>query len=150
MLLGVASSKRLHSKAFLLKTRKASKDEEEILICALQNGCSKTGEILGKSQCRSPILETMSCTFMKTGLHRCHFPRKQPTFLAKQFQENTSARVSFLINCRPACNFIEKEILAQVFSANFVKFLRTLFLTEHLDGCFLKYCNCFQNTGKIS
>ena len=32
-----------------------------------------------------------------------------------------------------ACNFIKKETLAQVFfSVNFVKFLRTPFLTEHL------------------
>ena len=29
------------------------------------------------------------------------------------------------------CNFIQKETLAQVFSVNFLKLLRTPFLTEH-------------------
>ena len=38
-------------------------------------------------------------------------------------QENTCARVSFWIKLlASACNFIEKETLAQVFSVNFVKF----------------------------
>ena len=48
VLLQVASSKRLHSKTSLLKTRKTSKDQEEILTSALQNDCSKIGKILGK------------------------------------------------------------------------------------------------------
>ena len=69
----VASSKRLYSKSGLLNTGKASKDQEEILTFALQNGCSKIGKILGKSLCRNPVLET-SCNFIKTGLHRRHFP----------------------------------------------------------------------------
>ena len=49
-------------------------------------------------------------------------------------QENTCARASFLIKLQAeACNFIEKETLAQVyFPVNFPKFLRTPFLTEHL------------------
>ena len=81
--LWVASSKRQHSKAYLLKTRKASKDQEGILTCAIQNGCSKIGKILGKSLCRSLVLETLSCNFIKTGLHRWHFPRKIPTFVGQ-------------------------------------------------------------------
>ena len=32
----------------------------------------------------------------------------------------------------PACNFIKKETLAQVFSCEFWEILRTLFVTEHL------------------
>ena len=48
VILSVASSKRLHSEASLLKTRKASKVQEELLTCALQNGGSKIGKILGK------------------------------------------------------------------------------------------------------
>ena len=35
------------------------KDQEEILTCALQNGCSKIGKILGKSPCRSPASKTL-------------------------------------------------------------------------------------------
>ena len=54
VLLRVASSKRLHSKASLLKTRKTSKDQEEILTSALQNYCSKIGKIIGKK----PMLES--------------------------------------------------------------------------------------------
>ena len=42
-------------------------------------------------------------------------------------QENTRVRDSFLIN-----DFIKKESLAQVFSCEFAKFLRTPFFTEHL------------------
>ena len=37
-----------------------------------------------------------------------------------------------------ACNFIKKENLAQVFSCEFSKFLRTPFLTEHLWWLLLK------------
>ena len=42
MLLWVVGSERLHSKASLLKTMKASKDQKEILAHVLENGCSKT------------------------------------------------------------------------------------------------------------
>ena len=42
-------------------------------------------------------------------------------------QENTCARVSFLIKLL-ACNFIKKETLAQVSSCDLSKFLRTAFL----------------------
>ena len=66
-------------------------------------------------------------------------------------QENTCARVSFLIKLqtrdqvlhqvlqkiqldqRPeACNFIKKETLAQVFSCEFCKISKNTFFTEHL------------------
>ena len=83
--------KRLHSKASSLKTRKASKGQEEILTCALQNGCSKIGKILGKSLCRSPVLETLSCNFIKKGSTADIFLINFRLFLAKQFHKNTSA-----------------------------------------------------------
>ena len=50
--------------------------------------------------------------------------------ISQNSQENTSARVSFLIKlqCRPkACNFIEKETLAQVFSCEFCKICKNNF-----------------------
>ena len=51
-------------------------------------------------------------------------------------EKNTCARVSFLnkgAGLRPeACNFVKKETLHRCFPVNFVKFLRTPFLTEHL------------------
>ena len=42
-----------------------------------------------------------------------------------------------LFNKVAACNLIKKEALAQEFSGNFAKFLRTRFLTEHLRGLLL-------------
>ena len=48
-------------------------------------------------------------------------------------QEDTCARVSFLINCRPeACNFVKKETLVQVLSCEFCEIFKDTFLTEHL------------------
>ena len=49
-------------------------------------------------------------------------------------QENTCARVSFLIKlqARPLCNFIKKETLAQVFSCEFCEISKSTFLIEHL------------------
>ena len=40
-------------------------------------------------------------------------------------------------------NFIKKETLAQVFSYEFAKFLRTPFFTEHLRWLFLSHVNTF-------
>ena len=93
VLLWVRSSKRLHSKVSLLKARKASKAQEEILTCALQNGCSKVGKILGESQCWSSVLETLSCNFIKIGLHRWHFPRKLPTFFGQTITQKHLGRL---------------------------------------------------------
>ena len=43
-------------------------------------------------------------------------------------QENTCARVSFLIQIQAhACNFIKKETLAQVFSSEFCKISKNTF-----------------------
>ena len=48
--------------------------------------------------------------------------------ISQNSQEDTCARVSFLINLQaPACNLIKKETLAEVFSCKFPKFLRTTF-----------------------
>ena len=50
-------------------------------------------------------------------------------------QENTCARVSFLIKFQQpkACNFFKKEALAQVFSFEFCKISKNNFSTEHLQ-----------------
>ena len=45
---------------------------------------------------------------------------------------------SLLFNKVTHCNFIKKETLAQCFLVNFVEFLRTPFLTEHLWWLLLK------------
>ena len=52
-------------------------------------------------------------------------------------QENTCARVSFLIKFQlEACNFIEKENLVQVFSCEVYEILRAPFLQNTFGGCF--------------
>ena len=48
--------------------------------------------------------------------------------ISQNSQENTCARVSFLI---AACNFIKKETLAQVFPCEFCKISKNNFFTEH-------------------
>ena len=47
--------------------------------------------------------------------------------------ENTYARASFLIELQAsACNFIERETLAQVFCHEFCEISKKIFFTEHL------------------
>ena len=53
-------------------------------------------------------------------------------FLKIYSQENTSARPQ-------ACNFIKKEILAQVFSCEFYEMSKNIFFTEHLSSTALEY-----------
>ena len=50
----------------------------------------------------------------------------------KNSQENTCARVSFLINLQAACNFIKRETLVQVFSCEFCQISESTSFTEHL------------------
>ena len=88
--LWVASSERLQSKTTLLKTRKAYKNQEELLICVLQNGCSKIGRSLGESLSQSPVLETLSCNFIKKqGWTADIFFGKFRLFLVKQFHKTS-------------------------------------------------------------
>ena len=47
-------------------------------------------------------------------------------------QENTCARISFLIRLQEACNFVKKETLAQVFSSEFSKIFNTSYRTHPL------------------
>ena len=56
--------------------------------------------------------------------------------ISQNSQENTCARVSFLIKfegLRPqVCNFIKNEALAQVYSCEFCEIFKNRFSTEHL------------------
>ena len=51
--------------------------------------------------------------------------------ISQNSQENTCARVSFLIKLQ-ALNFIKNETLAQVFSCEFCEISKNTFLAEHL------------------
>ena len=55
--------------------------------------------------------------------------------ISENLQESTCARVSFLIKLQAeaeACNFINKETLAQVFSCEFCDIWKNTFFIEHL------------------
>ena len=60
--------------------------------------------------------------------------------ISQNSQENTCARVSFLIKLQPQdCNFIEKETLAQVISCEFREISKNVFFhREHLRWLLLK------------
>ena len=48
--------------------------------------------------------------------------------ISQNSQENTCARVSFLINFQSSGNFIKKETLAQIFSYEFCEISKSTFL----------------------
>ena len=55
--------------------------------------------------------------------------------ISENLQESTCARVSFLTKLQAeaeACNFINKETLAQVFSCEFCDIWKNTFFIEHL------------------
>ena len=64
--------------------------------------------------------------------------------ISQKSQENTCARVSFLINRSEACNFIKKETLAQVFSCEFCDISKNTFFyrTPLVTASFTKLQNC--------
>ena len=56
-------------------------------------------------------------------------------------QENTCARDSILIKCRPqACNFIKINTLAQVVSCEFCEISKNSFSTEHVWATASLHC----------
>ena len=69
--------------------------------------------------------------------------------ISQNSEENTGVRVSFFLNFF-YFNFIKIETLAQLFSANFAKILRTPFFTEHLGWLLLHLIqSCIQNSAKV-
>ena len=83
MLLQITGSERLSRKAFLLKSRKVSKDQKEILACALQNGCLKfISKAQGKCPCCNLVSETSHWDYIKMRLHVWHCFRNISTFFS--------------------------------------------------------------------
>ena len=78
------------------------------------------------------------CRCLNRSSHQMCSVKKVFLKVSQISQENTCARVSFLISLQAdACNFIKKETLAQVFSCEFCEISKNTFLTEHLRcGCF--------------
>ena len=72
--------------------------------------------------------------------------KKSVLKISQNLQENTCVRVSFLIKLQAeACNFIEKETLAQVFSCEFWEIFKNTFFIEHLSWLLLnnvRWGNC--------
>ena len=71
-----------------------------------------------------------NCTPKEEVAERCSVKK---VFLEtlQNLQENTCARISFLIKFRPA-TLLKKRLWHRCFRLNFAKFLRTPFLTEYL------------------
>ena len=72
----------------------------------------------------------------------CHQRCSVKKGVLRNFTEFTGKHLCQRLFQALACNFIKRESLAQVFSVNFVKFLRTLFYRTPLGDCFwcfLKY-----------
>ena len=72
----------------------------------------------------------MSCHFRSSSHPGCSI-KKVFWEISQKPQENTCARVSFLIKLL-ACNFIKIETLAQVFFGEFCEISKNTFFTEHL------------------
>ena len=70
--------------------------------------------------------------------------------ISQNSQENTCARLSFLIKLQEACIFIKKRLWHRCFPVSFAKLLRTPFLTEHLQWLLLKCILLWRNLKKIS
>ena len=72
--------------------------------------------------------------------------------ISQNSQENTCARVSFLIKLQAlACNFIKKEILTQVFSGEFCETSKnTFFYRTPPDYCFCIACCHIKAVGNMS
>ena len=64
--------------------------------------------------------------------HQVCSVRKGFLEILQNSQENTCARVSFLIKLQAACNFIKKETLPQVFSCEFCEMFKNNFFIENL------------------
>ena len=61
------------------------------------------------------------------------FCKKVVLKISQNSQENTCARVSFTISCKPqACKFFTKETLTQVFYCKFCKVFKNTYFEEHL------------------
>ena len=54
-------------------------------------------------------------------------------------QKNTCVRVSFLIKLQASCNFIKKEVLAQVFSYELCKIFKNTFYIEDYQWLLFQY-----------
>ena len=66
--------------------------------------------------------------------------------ISKHSQGNTFVRVFSLIQLQgPACNFIKKETLAQVFSCKLCETFKSTFFTKHLWATASVYCFSLQN-----
>ena len=75
----------------------------------------------------------------KTGSHSEVFCKQVFLEIPQNSQENTCARVSFLIKLQPERPAVlSKKRLAQMFPVNFAKFLRTTFLAKHFWWLLLK------------
>ena len=113
--------KRLQQRCFLVSFR-----------FFLEQLFPRTHRVTGSEQIQNFLVSTEAV------IQRCSV-KNVFLIISQNSQENTCARVSFLIKLQ-ACKFIKKETLAQAFPVNFAKFLRTTFLQNTSGGCFCMEC----------
>ena len=92
------------------------------------------------------VIFKVNCEFIQAKWKKIKFKLKQPlevfTKVSQNSQENFCARVSFLIKLQaPACNFIKKGTLAQLFTCEFFEISKSTFFTEHLWVAGSVICN---------
>ena len=84
------------------------------------------------------ILICILISILNRSSHRRYSAKRVLLEISQNLQENTCARVSFLIrDLRPA-TLLKKSLWHRCISVNFVKFLRTLFLQNTSGGCFCR------------
>ena len=134
---------KLHSWIYYL----TEKYSVRIFLCELFKNDVSAWLHLQKGNCKCPpfwgvfsgirflilITECQICISEETVavVWRC-FVKMVFVEISQNSQENTCARISFLIKLQ----LIKKEILAQVFSCEFCEILRTPFLQNTSSGCF--------------
>ena len=111
-----------------------------------QNLCATIIFVSLLLQCRKNIAKTFKkCfrAFFRSSHRRCSI-RKGVLEISQNSQENTCARVSFLIKLQASGNFAKKETLAQVFSCEFCEISRTPFL-QNTSGRLLLFFGEIEN-----
>ena len=136
VLLWVAGSERLHSKASLLKTTKAYKDQ------------SKTGKAQRERLYCGPVLEALPCNFIKTGFHHQEFSDKLlPKAYLNDWLERAFIKISLKLRgnktIRPEYSIKKMKHLSKftgknIWWSSFIEKLQSQNLTEGelYHGCF--------------
>ena len=109
-----------------------------------RNFLSKERSLFGKLRFSAFFYITVFATqnFSESVVQRCSI-KKVFLKISQNLQENTYARVSFLINLQVWGNFIKKEAQAQVLSCEFCKILKNAFFHRTPPVAVSDFCEMF-------